>query len=267
MFSKIRDLGLSTIDKAKQRANTLFTSMKDKEEEKKKSKGLGFSIFDKDEEKPKEIEQKAYDKAKTTIDKEKEGKEKMQKRADILYPDSKIENLTEKNQKEKEFDVFEKKEKDMKEKEITENKVEKEEKTNINDNATFSDETIKKAREFIGESEGIKLDAYQDGGGVWTIGYGHTKNVKQGDKITKEEAEKLYKEDFEAHGRLFLCSVCLVFYSQFSCNRMQYAGRCGHQRCEKYLPECISFVGIFAARCACSSFCCRRHQKNIRNNK
>ena len=73
------------------------------------------------------------------------------------------------------------------------------EKTNINNNTTFSDETIKKAREFIGDSEGIKLDAYQDGGGVWTIGYGHTKNVKQGDRITKEEAEKLYKEDFEEH--------------------------------------------------------------------
>ena len=76
MFDKIKSLGSSVADKMTQRANTLFTSMKDKKtDEEKKKRGLGFSIFDKDEEKPKEIEQKAYDKAKTTIDKEKEEKE------------------------------------------------------------------------------------------------------------------------------------------------------------------------------------------------
>lgn len=32
------------------------------------------------------------------------------------------------------------------------------------------------------------LTAYQDGGGVWTIGFGRTKNVKKRDKITLEQA-------------------------------------------------------------------------------
>jgi len=66
-------------------------------------------------------------------------------------------------------------------------------------NAEFSSEEIKKAREFIQGKEGLKLEAYKDTGGVWTIGYGHIKNVKQGDKITKEEAEKFYNDDFKEH--------------------------------------------------------------------
>lgn len=66
-------------------------------------------------------------------------------------------------------------------------------------NTDFSPEAIKKAREFIQGKEGLKLDAYKDTGGVWTIGYGHIKNVKQGDKITKEEAEKFYMDDFKEH--------------------------------------------------------------------
>ena len=32
--------------------------------------------------------------------------------------------------------------------------------------------------------EGCELNAYQDSVGVWTIGYGHTKGVERGMKIT-----------------------------------------------------------------------------------
>ena len=32
--------------------------------------------------------------------------------------------------------------------------------------------------------EGCELKAYQDSVGVWTIGYGHTKDVKSGMEIT-----------------------------------------------------------------------------------
>ena len=35
----------------------------------------------------------------------------------------------------------------------------------------------------IKKFEGIELQAYQDSVGVWTIGYGHTKGVKEGDNI------------------------------------------------------------------------------------
>tara|TARA_R110001606_G_scaffold79389_1_gene183352 strand:- start:3593 stop:4036 length:444 start_codon:yes stop_codon:yes gene_type:complete len=47
----------------------------------------------------------------------------------------------------------------------------------------------------IKKFEGCELDAYQDSVGVWTIGYGHTKEVKEGDKINKEEAENLLEEE------------------------------------------------------------------------
>lgn len=45
------------------------------------------------------------------------------------------------------------------------------------------------------EFEGLRLTAYQDGGGVWTIGFGHTKGVKKGDVITKEQAISFLKAD------------------------------------------------------------------------
>ena len=43
----------------------------------------------------------------------------------------------------------------------------------------------------IKKFEGCELEAYKCAAGVWTIGYGHTKNVKEEDSITKEEAETL----------------------------------------------------------------------------
>lgn len=39
--------------------------------------------------------------------------------------------------------------------------------------------------------EGLRLEAYKDPGGVWTIGYGHTRNVYEGMVITEQEAEAL----------------------------------------------------------------------------
>jgi lysozyme len=45
--------------------------------------------------------------------------------------------------------------------------------------------------------EGCELRAYVDQGGVWTIGYGHTQDVRSGMTITQEKAEKLLAEDVE----------------------------------------------------------------------
>ena len=43
--------------------------------------------------------------------------------------------------------------------------------------------------------EGLRLNAYQDSGGVWTIGYGHTGNVHPGDHITQQQAEQYLRQD------------------------------------------------------------------------
>lgn len=55
--------------------------------------------------------------------------------------------------------------------------------------------TSEKGIEFIKFSEGLLLKAYQDPGGVWTIGYGHTKAVKKGDQITEFMATEYLKDD------------------------------------------------------------------------
>ena len=43
--------------------------------------------------------------------------------------------------------------------------------------------------------EGCKLTAYRCPAGVWTIGVGHTRGVKQGQKITETQAISLLKGD------------------------------------------------------------------------
>lgn len=50
-------------------------------------------------------------------------------------------------------------------------------------------------RKLIQHYEGLKLEAYICPAGVPTIGYGHTRNVKIGDKIDKDQAEKLFNDD------------------------------------------------------------------------
>jgi lysozyme len=50
--------------------------------------------------------------------------------------------------------------------------------------------------ELIKHYEGCSLEAYQDTGGVWTIGYGHTGvTARNGMNITQKKAEKLLRED------------------------------------------------------------------------
>lgn len=55
--------------------------------------------------------------------------------------------------------------------------------------------------DLIKRYEGLILNAYKDPAGVYTIGYGHTKGVKKGQIITKEQAEALLIEDIAAFER------------------------------------------------------------------
>jgi lysozyme len=43
--------------------------------------------------------------------------------------------------------------------------------------------------------ESLRLTAYQDSAGVWTIGWGHTGNVHPGDRVTRAEADALLRND------------------------------------------------------------------------
>ena len=49
----------------------------------------------------------------------------------------------------------------------------------------------------IKKFEGCEYNAYKCAAGVWTIGYGHTAGVKEGDLVTQQEAENLLTKDLE----------------------------------------------------------------------
>ena len=51
----------------------------------------------------------------------------------------------------------------------------------------------------IKEYEGCRLKAYKCPAGVWTIGYGHTSGVKEGQVITLEKALSLLKDDLKKY--------------------------------------------------------------------
>lgn len=72
--------------------------------------------------------------------------------------------------------------------------------------------------------EGCKLTAYRDGGGILTIGYGHTHGVIEGMVITQEQADKYLIEDIDstqndvssmihpsANENQFSAAVCFAF--------------------------------------------------------
>lgn len=74
-------------------------------------------------------------------------------------------------------------------------------------------------KKLIKKFEGLRLEAYRCQAGVWTIGYGHTRGVSPGMKITADEAERLLDEDLRpvvaslpeglnANQRAALASLC-----------------------------------------------------------
>jgi len=76
-----------------------------------------------------------------------------------------------------------------------------------------------KATELLKRLEGLRLEAYQDEAGVWTIGYGHTgRDVTPGLKWTQEQADKALYTDVNTfvNGVLNLVGNAPLNDSQFS---------------------------------------------------
>ena len=61
----------------------------------------------------------------------------------------------------------------------------------------ISENGLKLIRSF----EGCRLEAYKCPAGVWTIGWGHTGNVKAGQRITQAEADKMLTDDMGPYER------------------------------------------------------------------
>ena len=64
--------------------------------------------------------------------------------------------------------------------------------------------------------EGLRLTAYQDSVGVWTIGYGSTNGVEPGDVITEAQAEDLLRIDMRS------AEKCLDDHVTVALNQNQY---------------------------------------------
>lgn len=52
-------------------------------------------------------------------------------------------------------------------------------------------------RKLIQGFEGYRSEAYLCPAGVWTVGYGHTAGVKEGDTCTREQADIFLQEDLK----------------------------------------------------------------------
>ena len=61
----------------------------------------------------------------------------------------------------------------------------------------------------IKKYEGCRYLAYQDGGGVWTIGYGFTKGVKFGMSMSPEECERRLQDEVCGYEEAVL-KACIV---------------------------------------------------------
>ena len=59
--------------------------------------------------------------------------------------------------------------------------------------------TGNKGIELIKHFEGCELEAYKCPAGVWTIGYGHIKGVKEGMTITESQAEEMLKSELNEY--------------------------------------------------------------------
>ena len=57
--------------------------------------------------------------------------------------------------------------------------------------------TSQRGLSLIKSFEGLRLLAYRDAIGVWTIGYGATRGVKPGMSVTKEQAERMLLNDVQ----------------------------------------------------------------------
>lgn len=55
--------------------------------------------------------------------------------------------------------------------------------------------------DIIKRNEGLRLKAYKCPAGVWTIGYGHTGDVKKGMEITEHQADAILSVDLDKFER------------------------------------------------------------------
>jgi len=113
--------------------------------------------------------------------------------------------------------------------------------------------TSNKGIKLIKQHEGLRLEAYRCPGGVWTIGYGHTKGVKESDVITEGRAERLLREDLEWAEKVVSRECPDVNQNQFDAlvSFVYNVGEAAFRRstllrCVKANPDNLNIRGEFA---------------------
>ena len=74
--------------------------------------------------------------------------------------------------------------------------------------------TSSKGVSLIKSFEGCRLNAYKCPAGVWTIGYGHTAGVKEGDIITQEQADEYLRNDLAKYEKAVLNYDAIYHFNQ-----------------------------------------------------
>lgn len=80
----------------------------------------------------------------------------------------------------------------------------------MNRDRTISEDGMRMIEGF----EALRLQAYRDIKGVLTIGWGHTRGVREGDVITREQAEAFLQEDLDAAQNCVRGAVNMVRLTQ-----------------------------------------------------
>jgi lysozyme len=79
----------------------------------------------------------------------------------------------------------------------------------------------------IKKFEGLRLRAYPDSDGIWTIGFGEIAGVKEGDVITEEQADDYLREYLQGIGTKILKIVrCPLNNNQYSA-LLSFVYNCG----------------------------------------
>ena len=73
---------------------------------------------------------------------------------------------------------------------------------------------MKLSNVLIKKFEGCELEAYKCAAGVWTIGYGHTKDVQEDDKWTEEKADFMLWRELDDEYEHYVNSLVTVPINQ-----------------------------------------------------
>jgi len=76
----------------------------------------------------------------------------------------------------------------------------KQQKSGMTEHGVINMQISKEGIDLVKKFEGCKLEAYQCAAGVWTLGYGSTHGVKQGDTCSQEEAENMLIDELKEYG-------------------------------------------------------------------